>query len=65
MTLVISQTFSLNFILNFRMADNQDFNILDYEYNLRGDDLLGPRDQDEEPMDQGDSNCLILEEEDD
>ena len=49
------------------MADNQDFDILDYEYDLRGDVLLGPRDQEEEPMDQGynDSDCRILEEDED
>ena len=44
------------------MADNQDFDILDCEYNLRGDNLLGPSDQEEEPMDQGDNDCIIMEE---
>ena len=44
------------------MADNQDFDILDCEYNLRGDDLLGPSDQEEEPMDQGENDCIIMEE---
>ena len=47
------------------MADFQDADILDYEYNLRGDTLLSPCDQVEEPMDQdNDSDCRILEEED-
>ena len=44
------------------MADDQDFDILDCEYNPRGDKLLGHSDQEEEPMDQGDNDCLILEE---
>ena len=43
------------------MADDQDFDILDCEYDLRGDNLLGPSDQEEEPMDQGDNDCIILE----
>ena len=49
------------------MADNQDFDILVYEYNLRKDVLLGLCDQEEEPMDQGDNNsdCHILEEDED
>ena len=49
------------------MADFQDEDILDYEYDLRGDALLGPRDQEEEPMDQGDKDgdCRILEEDED
>ena len=51
------------------MADFQDYHILnfeqDFEYNLRGDTLLGPRDREEEPMNQGgyDSNVCILDEE--
>ena len=51
------------------MADFQDHNILnykqDFEYDLRGDTLLGPRDQEEEPMEQGgyDSDVHIQEEE--
>ena len=49
------------------MADFQDQDILDlqedFEYDFGGDDLLGPRDQ-EEPMEQGyDSDVCILEEE--
>ena len=46
------------------MANFQDCDILDYEYDLGGDALLGPCDQEEEPMDQGDndSDCCILEE---
>ena len=44
------------------MADNRDFNILDCEYDPRGNKLLGHSDQEEEPMDQGDSDCHILEE---
>ena len=40
------------------MADDQDY-ILDCEYNLREDDLLGHSDQEEEPMDTEDN---ILEE---
>ena len=49
------------------MADNQDFDILDCEYNPQGDKLLGQSDQEEEPMDQGDndSDCHILEEDED
>ena len=45
------------------MANFQDCDILDYEYDLGGDALLGPCDQEEEPMDQGDKNsdCRILE----
>ena len=45
------------------MANFQDCDILDYEYDLGGDTLLSPRDQEEEPMDQGDndSDCHILE----
>ena len=48
------------------MADFQDQDILnlqkDFEYNFRGDDLLGPGDQ-EEPMEQDyDSDVCILEE---
>ena len=47
------------------MADFQDCDILDYEYDLGGDALLGPCDQEEEPMDQdNNSDCRILEEED-
>ena len=52
------------------MANFQDHNILDYEqdfkYNLRGDALLGPCDQEEEPIDQKDyeSDVGILEEDD-
>ena len=57
MILVISQTFS-QLYSNFRMADDQDY-ILDCEYDLREDDLLGHSDQEEEPMDQDDN---ILEE---
>ena len=46
------------------MADFQDCDILDYDYDLRGDALLGPHDQEEEPLDKGDidSSCPILEE---
>ena len=49
------------------MADFQYCDILDYEYDLGGDALLGPHDQEEEPMDQGDneSGCCILEEDED
>ena len=45
----------------------EDCDILDYEYNLGGDALLGPHDQEEEPMDQGDndSDCRIIEEDED
>ena len=43
------------------MADNQDFDILDCEYDPWGDKLLGHSDQEEEPMDQGDNDCIILE----
>ena len=57
MILVISQT-SSQLYSNFRMADDQDY-ILDCEYDLREDDLLGHSDQEEEPMDQDDN---ILEE---
>ena len=49
------------------MADFQDCDILNYEYHLEGDALLGPCDQEEEPMDQGDNNsdCHILQEDED
>ena len=49
------------------MVDFHDCDILDYEYDLGGYALLGPNDQEEEPMDQGDndSDCCILEEDED
>ena len=57
MILVITRP-SSQLYSNFRMADDQDY-ILDCEYNLGEDDLLGQSDQEEEPMDTEDS---ILEE---
>ena len=49
------------------MADFQDCDILDYEYDLGWDALLSPRDQEQEPMEQGDydSDVCILEEDED
>ena len=49
MILVITRP-SSQLYSNFRMADDQDY-ILDCEYDLGEDDLLGQSDQEEEPMD--------------
>ena len=49
MILVISQT-SSQLYSNFRMADDQDY-ILDCDYDLGEDDLLGQSDQEEDSMD--------------
>ena len=47
------------------MADFQGHDDLDFEYDLTGDALLGPSGQEDEPMEQdNDSDCRILEEED-
>ena len=48
--------YKLSTYSNFRMADFQDHDILNYYFE--GDALLGPHDEEEEPMDQGDYDSV-------